>query len=164
MLASFGIRIEKRHALVCSLHTKIHIQKYLPHCRSVMKGNPRQKRSKQDGQCTSNGRLRGVSWCCGNIISITYSECVFLALGIQLAIRMRHFVICGLSGCTIFFYVISQTARFSGGGGSYSTQMCVLISSTTFVWSISHSKKNWARYIKNVHWSPCEVPVILVRA
>jgi hypothetical protein len=26
--------------------------------------------------------------------------------------------------------------------------MCVLISSTTFVWNISHSKKNWARYDK----------------
>jgi hypothetical protein len=26
--------------------------------------------------------------------------------------------------------------------------MCVLISSTTFVWNISHSKKNWARFDK----------------
>jgi len=25
-------------------------------------------------------------------------------------------------------------------------KMCVLISSTRFVWNISHSKKNWARY------------------
>jgi hypothetical protein len=26
--------------------------------------------------------------------------------------------------------------------------MCVLIFSTTFVWNIFHSKKNWARYNK----------------
>ena len=29
--------------------------------------------------------------------------------------------------------------------------MYVLFSSTTFVWSISHSKKKWARYDKNVY-------------
>jgi len=32
--------------------------------------------------------------------------CVFVASGIQHAMRMRHIVICGLSGYTIFFYII----------------------------------------------------------
>jgi hypothetical protein len=40
---------------------------------------------------------------------------------------------------------------------------CVLVFSTTFVWNISHSKKKWARYDKNVYRSSCKVPVILVR-
>jgi hypothetical protein len=41
--------------------------------------------------------------------------------------------------------------------------MCVSIFSTTSVWNIPHSKKNWQRYDKNnVYWSSCTVPVILV--
>jgi len=53
------------------------------------------------------------SWnrcCCGKAISITYSECVFLALGMQHAMRMRRIVIYGLSCSTIFFHVNSKTA------------------------------------------------------
>ena len=43
----------------------------------------------------------------GKQINITYSECVFAALGIQHATRTRHIFICGPSGCTIFFHIIS---------------------------------------------------------
>ena len=40
-------------------------------------------------------------------ISITYSKCVFVALAIQHAMRMRHILSCDLSGRTIVFHVIS---------------------------------------------------------
>jgi hypothetical protein len=54
----------------------------------------------------TEGRPR--NHCCrGESVSITYSECVSVALVIQHAKRMRHFAICYLSGCTIFFYIMS---------------------------------------------------------
>jgi len=40
-------------------------------------------------------------------IMSTYSECVFVALGIQHAIQMLHTVIYGLSSSTIFLHIIS---------------------------------------------------------
>jgi len=45
--------------------------------------------------------------CSGKAISITYSECVFLALVIQHAIQLRHIVTCDLSGSTIFLHITS---------------------------------------------------------
>jgi len=39
--------------------------------------------------------------------SITYSESVFVALGIQHVMRVRRIVICDLSGSTVFFHIIS---------------------------------------------------------
>ena len=51
-------------------------------------------------------------FCSGKTINITHSQSVFVALGIQHAKRVRHTVICGLSGSTIVFYIISQTEKF----------------------------------------------------
>jgi len=47
--------------------------------------------------------------CSGQTISITYCEFVFVALGIQHAMRMRHIVICGLPRSATFFHITSQT-------------------------------------------------------
>jgi hypothetical protein len=48
-----------------------------------------------------------VNQCCsGKAISITYHECVFVALGIQLAMRMRHIAICDLPGSTASYHII----------------------------------------------------------
>jgi len=66
------------------------------------------KSTKQAMYVQHNIEARSCNHCCrGNAISITYSECVFVALVIQHAIRMRHIVICGLSSSTIFVHIIS---------------------------------------------------------
>ena len=72
-------------------------------------------------------------FCSGQAVSITYSEflSVSVALGIQNAMRMRYIVICGLPGCTEFFHIISQRARFFKNVIEH--KMCVLIFSITFV-------------------------------
>jgi hypothetical protein len=55
-----------------------------------------------------NMEARSYNRCCsGKAISIIYSECVYLALGIQRAKRMRHIAACYLSGFTTFFHITS---------------------------------------------------------
>jgi len=75
-----------------------------------------------------------------NIKYYTFSVCV-CSLVIQHAMRMRHVVIRGLSGSTILFLIISQTARFSGEK-VITQKMSVLTFPTRFVRNISHSGKN----------------------
>ena len=82
-----------------------------------------------------------------------------VALGTQREIRMRHIVICGLSGCIIFLHIISQTVRFSKNIIEH--KMCVLIFSTTFLSERYLILRTERDTIKNVSWSSCKVPVIL---
>jgi hypothetical protein len=55
-----------------------------------------------------NIEVRSCNNCCGGkAISVTYTQCVFEALVIQHAVRMRHIVICDLPRSTVFFHIIS---------------------------------------------------------
>ena len=55
-----------------------------------------------------NNEERWCNRCCsGRVISITYCECVFVALSIQHAMSMSRIVIHGLPGSSVFFHVIS---------------------------------------------------------
>ena len=66
--------------------------------------------NKQDRCCVCKVTLRRVPAIIVAVekaLSITQPDCVFLALGIQHAMRMRHVFICGLTLCRIFFHNIS---------------------------------------------------------
>jgi hypothetical protein len=74
---------------------------------------------------------------------VSYSRCVFVTLVIQHVKCMRHIVICGLSGSTAFFEIVINSTIF--GKPFLNIKKCFF--SSTFVWNLSHSRKNWERYL-----------------
>ena len=77
----------------------------------------------------------------GKAISIMYSQCVFVALGIQHEMRMRHVFIWPVPQYFIFPHLMN--GMLSGKKEKVTEhKKCVWIFPTTFVWNISRSKKN----------------------
>ena len=72
--------------------------------------------------------------------------------------HMRHTANCGLSAYIFLHYLMNVTI-FVKKKKVVAFKICVLILSTTFVWNISHPKKNWTRYDQK-----CVLVLIYVRA
>jgi hypothetical protein len=97
-----------------NIHSAVKLTSYcfvFPEGRTVLLADCYQMRQQSTYNVTLRC-LRVTIVSCGKT-SITYSECVCIALGIQHAMRMRRIVICCLPRSTVFFHVISLTARIS---------------------------------------------------
>jgi hypothetical protein len=95
-------------------------------------------------------------------MSITYYECVAVALVIQHEKRMRRIVVCGLSGSVRFFHIIYGTI-FRKKKKLLKRKICVLIFSTIFS-QIFLILRQIREYISiNAKTFSCKVCVILIR-
>ena len=99
--------------------------------------------------------------CSGKAVSITYCECVCVALGIQNSMRMRHVDTC----CLLRLYNISPhyLKRHDFGKKLLNINMCALIFSKNLSESFLILRSIQRDMNVNVHRAPCKVPVILVR-
>jgi hypothetical protein len=93
-----------------------------------------------------NIEARSCNHCChGKAIIITYPSVCVCASSLsypQCNAYVPHCtVICGLPGSITVFFILSHK-RYDLWEKVTENKMCVLISSTIFVWIISHSKKN----------------------
>ena len=99
----------------------------------------------------------------GKAIGITYSECVFVALGIQRAMHLLapYCYVWPVRLYNIFSTLSHKPHDFRKKVTEH--KMCVLIFSTTFVRNISRFKIIKEHLISNVPKYSCKLPVIRVR-
>ena len=82
-----------------------------------------------------NTETRSCNHCCsGKAVSVIYSECVFVALGIQHAKRMRHVILSHLWPVRLYHIFLPLShKRHDLRKKVTEHKMCVLTSSTNFV-------------------------------
>jgi hypothetical protein len=105
--------------------------------------------NKQNKQCMYKHNIEACSHshCCHwKTVSITYSECVFVALGILHKMCMRHIVTCGSCPALQYFSTLPDKWLDFQGKKVTKHNMCVLSFPTMFIWNISQSEENSARY------------------
>jgi hypothetical protein len=100
-----------------------------------------------------------------NVISITYSECLIVALGAPHAMCMRHIVFFGLSGSATY---LPQIMKFKKRHDFLKTKL--LNTKCVFWFSLQILSKTFLILrelseilLKNVYWSSWKVPVTCVR-
>ena len=84
-----------------------------------------------------------------------------VALVIQLAQRMHHIILLFVACLALPYFSTLSHKRYNFQKKVTEYKMCVMIFPITFVWNISHFKKNSAWYCHK-HRSSCEVPLFYV--
>ena len=111
---------------------------------------PTRERTRQAIYVFCNIEAGSRNHCCSTeAISITYFECVFVALVIRHAERMRRMISSSVAYPTVQYFPHYLTNGTIFWKKVIHLKMCVFIFRTTFVRNVPHSKKNLARYYHN---------------
>jgi hypothetical protein len=107
---------------------------------------------------------RSRNHCCRRkVISITYSECVFVTLGIQYAKRMRRIILSSVACLAVPNVSTLSHKRYDFRKNVTEHKLCVLISLQLLSETFLIIRRIQQDIIINVHRSSCKVPVIFVR-
>ena len=125
-------------------------------------------------------------YCLGVAISLTCSECVFVAIVIQFAIRMHHIIVSSVVCLAVPYFPTLSHKQHDYWKKVIENKTCVLIVCTTIIinkytsfsfitetwhkkdlscdfWNTYHSEENSAIIILNVYWSSCKVHITVIR-
>ena len=100
----------------------------------------------------------------GKAVSVTYSECVSVAVGIQHETRIRR-IICPPIACLAvpYFSTLSHKRHDFRKNNITALTLCVLIFSTSLAETYLVLRRIERDFIINIHRSSCKVHLIVVR-